>query len=236
MANKHTDKRQDRQHTDNTPLNGEDLSLEQKQRQLEGRQPKSDQEAWIDQAHTGDLEGVTPTDKYEADLASGAFDPEQDSESLELLTEREMREGETGDPFKAAEEGQTYVPPVDPPTMPGGDYPTHVASGMGVSSLSDTYQAGSHNRPLPDADEMRARVYEALRADSSTNAYADTVVAITRGDTVILRGMVDDLLDAQNISAVSQYVEGVAEVIDELQVRTMQNGSSTTNGNPTNNT
>jgi hypothetical protein len=217
------DKRQDRQHTANTPLNGEDLSLEEKQRQLEGRQPKSDQEAWIDTAHTGDLEGVTPTDKYEADLASGAFDPDQDNESLELLTEREMREGETGDAFKAAEEGTTYVPPIDPPTMPGGDYPTHVASGLGTSSLSDTYQPGSHNRPLPDADEMRARVYEALRADSLTNAYADSIVVITRSDTVILRGIVEDLLDAQNIAAVAQYAEGVAEVIDELQVRTMHN-------------
>jgi hypothetical protein len=221
------DKRQDRQHTSNTPLHSEDLSLEEKQRQLEGRQPQSDQEAWIDQAHTGNLEGVTPTDTYEADLASGAFDPEQDSESLEMLTEREMREGETGDAFKAAEEGVTYVPPIDPPTMPGGDYPTHVASGMGVSALSDTYQADSHNRPLPDADEMRARVYEALRADSSTTAYTDTVVAITRGDTVILRGVVEDLLDAQNVAAVAQYVEGVAEVIDELRVRTMQNGNGT---------
>lgn len=222
------EKRQDRQHTSDTPLHSEDLSLEEKQRQIEGRQPQSDQEAWIDQAHTGNLEGATPTDTYEADLASGAFDPEQDSESLEMLTEREMREGETGDAFKAAEEGVTYVPPIDPPTTPGADYPTHVASGMGASALSDPYQADSHNRPLPDADEMRARVYEALRADSSTTAYADTVVAITRGDTVILRGVVADLLDAQNVAAVAQYVEGVAEVIDELRVQTMQkNGNGT---------
>jgi osmotically-inducible protein OsmY len=53
------------------------------------------------------------------------------------------------------------------------------------------------------------------------------VVAITRGDTVILRGVVEDLLDAQNVAAVAQYVEGVAEVIDELRVRTMQNGNGT---------
>jgi hypothetical protein len=225
MADKRADKRQDRQQTSDAPLNGEDLSLDEKQRQLEGRQPQSDQEAWIDQTHTGELEGVTPTDKYEADLASGAFDPEQADDSLELLTEREMREGETGDAFKAAEEGTTYVPPIDPPTMPGGDYPTHVASGMGVSSLAEPYQSGSHNTPLPDADEMRARVYEALRADSSTNQYADTVAVLTRGDTVILRGMVEDLLDAENIAAVAQYAEGVAEVIDELQVQTMRRNS-----------
>jgi hypothetical protein len=225
------DTHQDRQHTSDRPLNGEDLTLEEKQRQLEGRQPTSDQEAWIDPAHTGNLEGVTPTDKYEADLASGAFDPEQDNESLELLTEREMREGETGDAFKAAEEGTTYVPPIDPPTMPGRDYPTHVASGLGTSSLSDTYQPDSHNRPLPDADEVRARIYEALRADSLTNAYADTIAVLTRGDTVILRGAVEDLLDAQNIAAVAQYAEGVAEVIDELQVRTMQNGTPAAGGN-----
>jgi hypothetical protein len=216
--------------TPKTPLNADDLSIEEKQRQLEGRQPQSDQEAWVDQENVGDTEGVTRTDYYEGELEAGSFDPEQDDSSLELLTERELRDGETADAFKAAEEGVTYVPPVDPPTMPGAEYPTHVASGMGTSSLDDTYQPDSHNRLLPDADEMRARVYEALRADSSTTTYADQVIVITRGDTAIMRGVVEDMLDAQNVVAVAQYAEGIAEVIDELRVRTMEqpngNGSA----------
>jgi hypothetical protein len=38
------------------------------------------------------------------------------------------------------------------------------------------------------------------------------------------------MLDAQNVVAVAQYAEGIAEVIDELRVRTMEqpngNGSA----------
>lgn len=44
---------------------------------------------------------------------------------------------------------------------------------------------------------------------------------ITRGRTVILRGMVEDLVDSDSLVGVAQYVAGVEEVVDELDVRTM---------------
>ena len=36
--------------------------------------------------------------------------------SLDEATDSELRDGETDDPLVAIEEGQTYVPPTDPPT------------------------------------------------------------------------------------------------------------------------
>jgi osmotically-inducible protein OsmY len=90
---------------------------------------------------------------------------------------------------------------------------------MGSSALDEPYDADHHSGFLPDGDEVSARVREALRADSSTTQYADTVRIVTRGRTVILRGLVDDIDDSDNMVAVAQYVAGIDEVIDELEVR-----------------
>jgi hypothetical protein len=202
------------------PINPPDVPLEDKQRQLEGRQADDQQSAFVDKSETDDLGELTATDLYEAELAAGASDDvPNDPESLEMLTEREIRSEETADAFEAAEEGLGYVPPIDPPTMPSDDYESaSIASGIGPSALSDAYDAQHHSTALPDADEVTARVYEALRADSSTSPLADKVVVNTRGDTVIVRGSVADLDDSNNVVAVAKYVHGVAEVIDELQV------------------
>ena len=55
---------------------------------------------------------------------------------LDGLDVDELREGETDDPGVAAQEGLTYVPPIDPPVVPdpeaGDGIP--VAAGMAVSA------------------------------------------------------------------------------------------------------
>jgi osmotically-inducible protein OsmY len=66
---------------------------------------------------------------------------------------------------------------------------------------------------------MSARVREALRADSSTTQYADRIAINMRRGVVTLRGVVDDLMDSDNLLAVAEFVEGVEEVVDELEVR-----------------
>jgi hypothetical protein len=206
------------------PINPADVPLEDKKRQLEGRQPDDQQSALVDKSETDDLGEITATDKYEAELAAGVSDDlPNDPESLEMLTEREIRAEETADAFEAAEEALGYVPPIDPPTMPSDGYESaSIASGMGPSALSERYNAQNHSTALPDADEMTERVYEALRADSSTNPFVENIVVNTRGDTVIVRGTVADLDDSNNVVAVAKYVDGVAEVIDELQVRALE--------------
>jgi len=89
----------------------------------------------------------------------------------------------------------------------------------------EPYDESHHTSFLTDDDEVSARVREALRADSSTAPYADTIAIETRDGVVILRGEVDDLIDNDNLLAVASDVAGVAEVVDGLRVRTLEAGA-----------
>jgi hypothetical protein len=204
----------------NVPLNPPDVPVEEKQAELEGRNP--DQTAYFDRSAVDGLGELDPTDVYEGELEAGVDDDlPDDNESLEMLTELEMRDGETDDAMEAVEEGLTYVAPMDPPTSPSATSfdGAEVASGFGASSLDEEYDADHHSGFLPDDDEMTARVRDAFRADSLTNEYADTVAIRTRGGVVLLRGIVDDIGDTDNLIAVASDVAGVTEVVDKLRVR-----------------
>ncbi|MFL5800231.1 MAG: BON domain-containing protein [Roseiflexaceae bacterium] len=204
----------------NTPLNPPDPPLEEQLRQLAGNRAPADQGAPIDRTDVDDLGEITPTAIYEGELEAGVDDDlPDDPENLELLTELELRAGETDDPMEAAEEGYTYVPPIDPPTTPDGPQDAMIASGLGVSALDEPFDQDHHSSFLEDDDEVSARVREALRADSATTQYADKIAIETRDGIVTLRGLVDDLTDSDNLLAVAEYVEGVEEVVDELEVR-----------------
>jgi len=206
-----------------TPLNPPEPPLEDKLRQLAGDRAPEDQGATIDIDDTDNLGTLTSTGVYEAEPAAGVdADLPDDYENLELLTELELRDGETHDAMEAVEEGYTYVPPIDPATTPGSTQNAEVASGLGVSALDDPYDQDHHSSFLSGDDEVSARVREALRADSSTTQYADRVAIATSGGVVTLRGVVDDLVDSDNLLAVAEYVQGVDEVVDELRVRGLE--------------
>lgn len=206
------------------PLNPPDAAPEHKRRELLGRPDPEDEGAPIDRDDIDSLGELTLTDIYEGELEAGADDDlPGDAENLELLTELELRAEETDDPMEAVEEGFTYVPPIDPPTVPGGGYQNaRIASGLGVSALDEPYDQDHHSSFLESDDEMSARVRAAIRADSSTAQYADRIAISTRGDVVTLRGLVDDMVDSDNLLAVAEYVAGVAEVVDELRVRGLE--------------
>lgn len=205
------------------PLNAPDVPVEDKQRQLEGRRPEDQQSAVLDVSEIETLEEFTDLDQYEGEIEAGSGDVMlEGDERLDMLTEQELRAGETDDAFKAAEEGLTYVPPMDPPIVPSDDpQSVEVASGMGVSALDEPYDEDHRSSTFAGGDTVQALIYDALRADSSTTGYADRIAIIVRGNTVILRGLVDDLDDSDNLVAVAQYVEGVAEVVDELRIKGM---------------
>jgi hypothetical protein len=209
----------------NTPLNPPDVPVEDKQRELEGARPRDDQGVTaIDKSNVDDLGELTSTAIYEGELAAGVDDDlPNDAENIELLTELQLRAEETDDPMEAVAEGFTYVPPIDPPTVPGGGYQNaEIASGLGVSALDEPYDQDHHDSFLSADDEVSARVREALRADSSTTQYAERIAIATRSGVVTLRGVVDDLVDNDNLLAVAEYVEGVEEVVDELRVRGLE--------------
>ncbi|HEY7024787.1 MAG TPA: BON domain-containing protein [Candidatus Limnocylindrales bacterium] len=140
---------------------------------------------------------------------------------LEDLADGELREGETDDPNIAAEEGLTYVPPVDPPVIPSFDDPQgiEIAAGFGSTGEEEPFDADHESELVSLGDDMEERVREALRADAATSMYADFLVIGTRGRTVVVRGEVDDIDDTDNVTDVIGRVTGVDDVVDELEVR-----------------
>jgi osmotically-inducible protein OsmY len=79
--------------------------------------------------------------------------------------------------------------------------------------------------PIDPPEEMTMRVRQALRADSSTTQYADTIEIETRDGIVILRGVVYDLIDNDSLLAVASDVAGAAEVVDRLRVHMLEFGA-----------
>jgi hypothetical protein len=193
---------------DDTPLNPPDLD-----------QPADDQVFYRRQ------EEVEDSDREFNDVAQYEGEPQisggDGALRLDDLTDEELREGETSDPTEATEEGLTWVPPVDPPIVPDLDDPqgAKVAAGFGSSAEDDPYDRSHRAELLTAEDDTDARIREALLADAATSAYADSLVIGSRGGTIVVRGVVDDIDDTDNIVEVITRVTGVDEVIDELEVR-----------------
>ena len=217
-----------RNRRDTTPLNGPEPEDEAKLRELAGDRPAADQGTGVFSAeNVGELGEITDSDQYLGEIEAGVHDDlPGDPESLELLTELELRAEETDDAFTASDEGMTYVPPIDPPTVPSDDLEdAEIASGFGVSAMDEGYDPDSQAGFLPPDDQMEALVREALRADSATSQYADLVNMAVSDGVVDRRGEVVDLEDSDNLLAVAAYVEGVVEVVDRLRVRALERGA-----------
>jgi hypothetical protein len=205
--------------TDITDL--ETIEASENEARLTGGRPLDEQgafltEADLDTGHTV----MTDTEIYEGELeARGGQVTAEGDQPLESLTGLELREGETDNPDVAAEEGLTYIPPSDPPVVPGapGEGPV-VAAGFGSDALEEPYDEDHHQSALTVEDEMEARVREALRADATTSDYADRVIIGAIAGRVVVRGTVDDIDDTDNIVAVIERVTGVVEVVEELDV------------------
>ena len=205
----------------------EGAPIETSLEQIATGQTQADQGAYLTVDEVDKLGELTPQQIYEGELEAGVHDDlpgEPVEQNLELLTELELRGDETDDAFIAAEEGFTYVPPIDPPVIPSATSREgiEVAAGMGNSALDEPFDADHHSSFLPAEDEMSARVHEALRADASTSRFADQIRVLTRGGIVTLRGIVDDVVDSDNAAAVASYVDGVVEVNEELDVRALE--------------
>jgi hypothetical protein len=191
-----------------------------------GRRPREDQSTVAGQDEIDTLGELTDTDIYEGELEAGVHDDlpgapvEQNLESPAAL---ELRSGETANPDVAAEEGLTWVPPMDPPVVPGeGPEGLQVASGFGSSALADPYDEDHQSDLLSAEGELNDRVREALRADSTTSTLEDRIAIGTIGGRVVLRGVVSDIEDSDNVVAVAERVVGVIEAVDELEIETLQ--------------
>jgi len=198
----------------------EDLAIIEELRQLAGEEMPEDQDAVLEPDEIEQRRTPSQTELDRGEPAPDLEAAEGDVATLDGLASEELREGETDDPDVAAEEGLTYVPPIDPPTRvdeeePGG---LEVAAGTGVSALSEPYDEDHESELLSEEPELTARIRDALEADAATTDLADRLVIGTRGSTVVVRGIVDDINDGDNIAAVIERVNGVEEVIDETEL------------------
>jgi hypothetical protein len=138
-------------------------------------------------------------------------------ENLEMLTESELRAGETDDPNEAAEEGFTWVPPMDPP-LRAGDGGPEVAAGFGMTAQDEPFDADHHSEALSPLDEVETRVVEALRANAATAELADGLELDVENGVVRVAGVVPDLDDEDAIVAVIEEVSGVTSVDSRIVV------------------
>ncbi len=172
-----------------------------------------------------DLGGMGDIQQYEGELEARPPASDQPDESraenLELLVERELRAEETDDPNVAAEEGVTWVPPTDPPVVPGDEAQPVVAAGFGSTNIEEPFDADHHSEVVPADDERTARVLEALRSDASTSFLADRLTVDTDGSRVFVGGEVDDVDDEDNVLAVASLASGVVDVVSRIHIRAL---------------
>jgi len=211
----------DPRRADTIPLNPPDVEPEDKRAQLEGTPDRDNQDPTITESDVDGLGRITDIEVYEGEIEAGVNpDLDTDPESLDLLTATELRAGETNNPDVAAEEGEAWVPPVDPPVVADRDAPegVTVAAGFGSSAVDEPFDADHHSSFLPADDEVSARVREALLADSRTSRLASQLGIETEAGVVTVRGTVQDIDDGELIEEVASVVTGVTEVIDETDV------------------
>ena len=78
-----------------------------------------------------------------------------------------------------------------------------------------------HDDLLDGEDEIVARVREALEADARTSSLADLLTIQQVGRRVVLRGVVDDLVDEDEVVDVVEHVVDVDEVVSRLTIRAL---------------
>ena len=122
----------------------------------------------------------------------------------------------------AAEEGLTWVPPTDPPVVAGEDGQPEIAAGFGATADEEPFDADHHSSALSGEDERTERIREALMAHAATVGFVDRLRFDTIGSRVVLEGTVDDLDDEDAVVGVISDVEGVTEVVNRLEVTTVE--------------
>lgn len=152
---------------------------------------------------------------------SSGYDGEQDGENVISLDASFAEDPGTTNVIDVVENGATYFPPTDPPSGRADDNDGFTVLNGFADSSTDAISADPDepeddtNRLVTD-DELADIVRRELREDAVTTDLDIRVTAI--GSTVILRGEVDTLEDAENAEAIANEVPAVVEVREELTI------------------
>jgi hypothetical protein len=115
-----------------------------------------------------------------------------------------------------ADGDEVYVPPTDPVVTTGARGETEVLGGFSETAAESIMPAHSASDGQIGDEAIADAVRAAMQHDSATTDLAIRVV-VRRG-VVHLRGSVPDLDDAENAEAVARRVEGIVDVVEELEV------------------
>jgi osmotically-inducible protein OsmY len=113
----------------------------------------------------------------------------------------------------AVDDDSAFDPPTDPPIVPLGDDGAEVPEDMDDGDDDDVGQTS--RGPITD-DEISARVRRLLRSDAATSMLR--IHVSTEDGVVTLRGIVQTLDDTDNAAEVASRIDGVIDVLDELEV------------------
>jgi hypothetical protein len=118
----------------------------------------------------------------------------------------------TSDPLESVRDAEPYMPPVDPPVLPGGREAIHTSTGFGTDVEEEMY-----HEPFPRGDEdIREEGLLTLHQDSLTSKYP-LDIDVDQG-VVYLRGQVPSFEDAEHASNLLGNLPGVVDVIDETEL------------------
>jgi osmotically-inducible protein OsmY len=118
----------------------------------------------------------------------------------------------TRDPLEAARDAEPYVPPIDPPVLPGGAEAIHTATGFGTDVEEETERGAPYERDGDVEDEVTLL----LRQDSLASHWE--IVPNVEDGVVTLRGTVPTVDDAEYIQSIVGEVRGVVDVEDEMTI------------------
>jgi len=117
--------------------------------------------------------------------------------------------GETDDPLVASQEGVPWVPPSDRVLRSGTS--DEEAADLAGAPVSDEEELEVDDG---DEDPLLVRALEALRSSDVTAG--DRIQVDAAGSTIWVRGQVESIEVADEILGILGDLEGVTEVVDEL--------------------
>jgi len=117
--------------------------------------------------------------------------------------------GETDDPLVASQEGVPWVPPSDRVLRSGTS--DEEGADLAGAPLSDEEELETDDG---DDEPLRVRALEALRSSDLTAG--DRIQVDAAGSTIWVRGRVESLEVADEILGILGDLDGVDEVVDEL--------------------
>jgi hypothetical protein len=162
----------------------------------------------LSEAAVGDFPAATPDTEDDESLEPGDFtdqeilkDPLHAAGPHDVDVDTEVSEGD-----------EAYVPPTDPVRDSQGE----VLGGFQVTSMDSVRVPRSALDGQPGDEAIAETIRRELREDAATTDL-DVGVSVDRG-IVRLRGSVPSLDDAENVEEVAFRVEGVVDVLDELEI------------------